>query len=124
MLGETALKYYNQGESCSKCIFLACEDMYKIKIDSSIYKMCGGLNNGFGIGEMCSAAVTAVMFIALYFCRDETKIKKARIYFLTSIQDRLKSCSCAKLKSNCGNVIRECGEALEETISEFNGKNR
>lgn len=119
MLGEKALKYFRQGESCSSCIFLACEDFYRIRLPEDIYKMCGGLNNGFGTGGMCSAAVTSVMFIAYYFGNDESKVRKARIYFLTSLQERMKSTSCAKLKKSCGNTIKECGELLEATIDKF-----
>ena len=116
MLGDIALKYYKQGESCSKCIFKACEDVYKIKLPNEIYEMCGGLNNGFGVGGMCSAAVTSVMFAAFYLGEDENR---ARIYFLTSLQEKMKSTACGKLKKNCGNAIKQCGDLLEETIEKF-----
>ena len=118
MLGKRASELYRRGESCSACIFKAYEDVYGMRLPKDYYKICPGINNGFGTGGMCSAAVAAVIVLA-YRLRDETMIKQARIYFLTAVNEKLKSTSCGRLKTDCRTAVFECGEILEETIDKF-----
>ena len=118
MLGKRASEFYRRGESCSACVLKAYEAVYGEKLPKDLYAICPGLNNGFGIGGLCSAAAAGVIVLA-YRLRDETKIKQARIYFLSAVSDKLKSTSCGKLKSDCKTAVFECGEMLEKTIDKY-----
>ena len=118
MLGKRASELFKRGESCSACIFKAYEDVYGTKLPKDYYKICMGINNGFGVGGMCSAAAAGVIVLACRL-RDETKIKQARIFFLSAVSDKLKSTSCGKLKNDCKTAVFECGEMLEKTIDKY-----
>jgi hypothetical protein len=115
MLGEKALSYYRQGYSCSACILRAGGKLYKLKIPPEIYDMCQGVNNGFGIGEMCSVIVAAVLLLGLIY-KDEKLIKQKRLLFLSGMQEKFGSLNCGKLKKNCSETIREAGNLLEKII--------
>ena len=119
MLGETAAKYHKNGESCTACIFKACEEVYGVKFPDGVYDMNFALNNGLGINGMCSAVVTGVLFLGYYFKDDEAALGKARLYFLDNVHRRLGTSCCGKLKKCCKKAITVCGDTLEETIEKF-----
>ena len=119
MLGNIAVRYYKNGESCYTCILKACEEFYKISLPAEIYDMTSGFGNGFGVSGMCSAAVTAIMFISCYFKNDEAKMKCARIYFLDKIHEKFGTTCCGKLQKCCKKAIYESGEALEDAIKRY-----
>lgn len=119
MLGDTAVKYYKNGESCFTCILKACEEFYGITLPPDVYSMTAGFGNGFGVNGMCSAIVTGIMFISYYFKTDEAKMKCARIFFLDKIHEKFGTTCCGRLQKCCKKAIYESGEALEETIRRY-----
>ena len=119
MLGEKAAGYHKKGESCTACIFRAAEEVYGVKLPDGAYDMSFALNNGLGINGMCSAVITGVLFIGLYFRNDETTMSKARLFYLDNVHKRLGTTCCGKLKRCCKKAITVCGDTLEETIEKF-----
>ena len=119
MLGDTAVKFYKNGEGCYTCILKACEEFYNYRLPQDICDMTAGFGNGFGVSGMCSAVVTSIMFLSYYFKNDEAKMKCARIFFLDTIHEKFGTTCCGRLQKCCKKAIYECGETLEKTINKY-----
>lgn len=121
MLGKLALKYYKEGYNCSQCIIKACDDFYKLNLDSRTYDILSCVSNGFGIGSICSVFAAAVMAFGLMF--DERKAKALRIAFLTEANKKFGAADCPRVHSymakngGCGKVIEETGEIIEKIVT-------
>lgn len=115
MLSQRAKYYYKNGYNCSQCILKACGDVYNIKINQQCIDMCKVVNNGLGVGSMCSVLMACVMVLGLLF--DEETAKSKRIIFLAQFSERHKNISCSKLKtSDCTYVVTEAADLLENII--------
>jgi hypothetical protein len=119
MLGEYALKYYNEGYSCSQCIIMAACRQYGIRVNSdNICSATKGINNGFGVGAMCSVPITCVMVIGLYF-NNEAVIKQKRLEFMLRFKEKFKSFNCSELQKRvyrCDEVIKSGCDILSELL--------
>ena len=120
MLKEKALYYYRKGYNCSQCILKACESVYKIPISNQSMKLCSAVNNGFGIGSICSVLVSGIMIFGIMFY--EVTAKKMRIKLLTMFNSK-HSLDCMSLKKefndgNCENIVGEIAQLIELIIDE------
>ena len=120
MLREKALYFYGKGFNCSQCLLKACESVYKIHISNQSLKLCSGVNNGFGIGNMCSVLISAIMIFGLMF--DETTAKRLRMKLLTTFGEK-HSLNCMSLKKefndkNCEKIIGAISDVVEKLINE------
>ena len=119
MLREKALYYYNRGFNCSQCLLKACESVYGVPISKHSLKLCAAVNNGFGVGNICSVIVSGIMVFGLLF--DENTAKKCRMELLSVLNEK-HSINCMSLKKefndkNCENIIGEIADVVEEIIS-------
>lgn len=107
MLSENAVKYYRNGYNCSKCIIKAAEDEYGIRAGDTALRMMGAVNNGFGIGVMCSVPIACVAVLgALY--KDEAVLKRKRLDFLVKFRKEFGGYNCSEILpriSTCEMVI-------------------
>lgn len=122
MLKKKALYFYNNGFNCSQCIIKACESVYNIPISRQAIKMCSTVNNGFGVGGMCSVLIAGIMVFGILF--DEDIAKSKRIKFLSEFQEKHKDINCAQLKSErkhgsrCEELIGEVSDLIEKIVKE------
>lgn len=118
MLSENAVKYYRNGYNCSKCIIKAAEAEYGIKVGDTPLRMLGAVNNGFGIGIMCSVPIACVAVLgALY--KDETALKRKRLDFLVRFRNEFGSYNCSEIMpriSTCEKVISGGCDILADII--------
>ncbi len=120
MLKEKALYYYKKGYNCSQCILKAAEYVYKIPISNQSMKLCSAVNNGFGVGSICSVLVSGIMVFGIMF--DEVTAKKLRIKLLSEF-GRGHKIDCISLKKefndgNCEKIVGEIAELIEFAINE------
>ncbi len=118
MLREKSIYYYKKGFNCSQCLLKACEQVYGINISKQSMKLCSAVNNGFGIGNICSVLISGIMIFGLLF--DENTAKKLRIELLTKFKEN-HSLNCISLKkefnaNNCENIIGEIADIVENII--------
>lgn len=118
MLSENAVRFYRNGYNCSKCIIKAAETEYGIKVGDTTLKMLGVVNNGFGIGAMCSVPIACVAVLgALY--KDEAMLKRKRLDFLVRFRKEFGSYNCSEILpriSTCENVIAAGCDILSEIV--------
>ena len=109
MLREKALYYYRNGFNCSQCLLKACESVYGIPISKQSMKLCGAVNNGFGIDNICSVLISGIMIFGLLF--DEITAKKLRLKLLTDFKSK-HAINCMSLKKEFGN--KSCDTLIGE----------
>ena len=117
MLKERVRAYCAAGDNCSRVILQAAAEEYGISLSEDILVVCSGISGGFGVGDMCSGLVAAVMALGLLFAEEEVKLR--RILFLMKIQERFGSLDCCRLSTlgeDCGGVLEEIAEVLQEII--------
>ena len=120
MLNKIALYYHKKGYNCSQCILKACEEIYNIKCSEETLNLCSAINNGFGIGSMCSVLIAGIMVFGLLF--EENTAKKLRLKLLLSFKEK-HSLDCISLKKefnnkNCDKIIEEISNIIENLINE------
>lgn len=116
MLKKQAVEYFNEGYNCSQCILKAANDIYRLNLPTECVNMCIGVNNGFGIGGVCSVLVACIMVISI-MCPDDIKFK--RIKLLDEFMADNGSINCGEIrKSNCINIIEDTCDMLEKIINE------
>lgn len=113
---KLALEYYKNGYNCSQCILKAAADRFDIVLPKKCLNMCRGINNGFGVGSVCSVLVAAIITLGLFF--NEQSLKRVRINFLNDFNSKYGSLNCAQLKSknNCEKIISDVAQILEKII--------
>ena len=114
MLSDMAIAYYNQGYSCSCCIIKGAEKLYGISAKDT-QRALSGINNGFGIGIMCSVPISCIMVLGLLY-KDESTLKQKRLEFLLAFKKTYKSFNCSEIQSkiySCEEVIRKGCDILE-----------
>ena len=119
MLKERVQVYHAMGESCSRIILRAAAEEYGISLSEMILAACSGITGGFGINGMCSGLVAAVMVLGLLF--EEEVVKRKRILFLLRVQEHFDGLDCCRLSAcgkDCGAVLMEIAEILQEIIEE------
>ena len=115
MFAEKAISYYNDGCNCSECMLKAYSDIYGTKIDDQLSSASKVINNGFGVGSMCSLLITGVIILSIHFGTDEARGK--RLIMLEKFYDKFGNFNCAIVKKKgCENVIREACGLLEELL--------
>lgn len=124
MLRKKALYYYKNGYNCSQCLLKACEQVYGISVSKQSLKLCSAVNNGFGIGNICSVLVSSIMIFGLMF--NNNTAKKLRMKLLADFSEK-HSLNCTALKkefndANCENIIGEIADLTEKIISEERNK--
>jgi len=120
MLKKKAIYYYRKGFNCSQCLLKACECVYGIPVSNQSMKLCSALNNGFGIGNICSVIISAVMIFGLLF--DEITAKKLRLIFFEEFSKEY-PLDCMSLKKkfkgkNCENIIEKIADITENIITD------
>lgn len=117
MLGERAIEFYRQGYSCSRCIMKAAESEYGISAKDTM-KALAGINNGLGIGAMCSIPITCILVLGLLYT-DENTIKQKRLEFLIRFKNEFKAFNCSEIQKQvcvCDTVIKAGCDILAEIV--------
>lgn len=115
MLGKKAIYYYKNGYNCSQCILKACEQEYGIVVSKNMLKMCTVVNNGFGIGNMCSVLIASIMVFGILF--DESTAKELRLRLLNEFHDTHSSFNCSAIgKGSCENIIIQIADITQRLI--------
>lgn len=117
---EKAEQLFNEGYNCSQCILKAGESSFGVPISKSCIRMCGAVNTGFGIGEICSVLIAGIMLFGLLF--DQETAKRLRLKLLDECTQKYGKLSCGYLKSSevksgdCGRLIYELSGLIEQII--------
>ena len=113
---EIAKKYYSEGMGCSRSILMAFRDKYGYVTDEVI-NSANAINNGFGIGGMCSALVAGIMIIGLLY--EEEEAYSERMKLMSCFQCRFCPINCmslAKERNDCTDLIDCVCDYLEEKM--------
>jgi len=122
-LGKKAISFYNKGHNCSQCVMKAADICYELKLNRNALNMCEGINNGQGVGSVCSVLLAGIMVFGLLF--DENDTKRARMLLLSECCDKYGSLDCAVIKKwrkngkNCEDIIFEITNMVEKIIDEI-----
>ncbi len=115
-----ALDYYKEGYNCSQCILKAAEEKYNIYISEENLNLCKGINNGFGIGGLCSLVTGGIMVFGLLF--DEATVKRLRLKLLDNFYDKYLSLNCCQLKgrdeNSCQSLVYEVADIIDNIINQ------
>lgn len=114
---EKVMCYYRQGYNCSQCILMAAAELYAFPLSEGTLNSCGAVNNGFGIGGICSALVGAVLVFGIMFSAERAKNLRLQL-FLRFHEDyeSLNCCTLSACQENCEGVLAEVAELTEELI--------
>lgn len=114
MLKDRAIRFYNSDYNCSQCIIKAANEKYGLNLPDECVKMCIGVNNGLGIGSVCSVLMACVMILSVMFPDD---IKRKRMAMINEFVCQNGSVNCGKImKSNCCDIIESSCDILEKII--------
>lgn len=116
---EKALRYYKQGYNCSQCILKAVEHKYNISVPKQCYSMCRAINNGLGIGGMCSVLTAGIMVFGLLY--DDMTAKRLRMKLLGMFQEKYGALECGVLKrgrSGCDEIIADIASMIDNIIQD------
>lgn len=114
MLKKRAVKYYKNGYNCSQCILKACADEYNVKIPKECIMMCNGINNGLGVGSVCSVLLACIMFLSI---KEPENIQHKRMLMVDEFAKINGSMNCCKIKKNdCTLIIENACDILEKII--------
>lgn len=128
MLSDIAIKYFEQGYSCSESVVKAAFELKLIDIDFS--KFTTGFSGGMGSGCVCGA-VAGSQCVLSYLNQDLPKstVKLIASKFVEKFQKQYKVCCCRILtrayehdpierRKNCVNIVQYCSKILEEMVKE------
>ncbi|MGE4214773.1 MAG: C-GCAxxG-C-C family (seleno)protein [Anaerotignaceae bacterium] len=113
---EIAQKYYNEGLGCSRSILMAFRDKYGY-VTEEVVSAANAINNGFGIGGMCSALVAGIMVLGLLYEGEEAYSERMKL--MTCFQCKFCSINCmslAKERNDCIDLIDFVCDYLEEIV--------
>lgn len=114
MLKNRAIRFYNSGYNCSQCIIKAANEKYGLQLPNECIKMCIGVNNGFGIGSVCSVLMACIMILSVMYPDD---IKSKRMKMINEFVCKNGSVNCGKImKNDCINIIESSCDILENII--------
>ena len=116
-LGSRAVYYYKCGYSCSRCIIKAAEEKYGISA-ADTHRALNGINNGLGIGIICSIPIACIMVLGLMY-DDESVVKRKRLELLMQFKDEFKAFNCCEIQKiipDCEQVIKKGCDILENLI--------
>lgn len=120
MLGELALKHYDECHNCSLCLIKAYAEAYNVTVPEQSLKMCSCIKNGFGIGGFCSAITGGFMIFGLHF--DEETSLRLRINLLDKFKQKFGDFNCSILTANstnqliCDELVYYTAELVEQLI--------
>lgn len=114
-----AIQLYRQGYNCALCLLKAAEFRYGIIIPPKMMQGCSVINNGFGVGGLCSVLVVGVMIFGMLF--DEKKAKQMRLKLFTRFHENHGNFHCSALSANddkCESIIAEVADLVDQIIAE------
>ncbi len=115
-----AISFHSQGYNCSSCIIMAASEKFNFAIPQQISDCCGGINNGFGVGTICSALVGSIMVFGILFSEETTKLM--RLELLMRFQSKyggLNCCMISACREDCDEVIGDIAEYTDELILKY-----
>ena len=126
---KLAIDLYKEGYNCCEAIIMSANKKYNLDITKDMLKFVSPINNGMGIGSLCSAIIGGIMVIGYIFekkCAPEhSSINHIRMKFINSINCELKVMNCSQIcrmsisKGNCINVISIIAGVLDKIISDY-----
>lgn len=120
---QKALRYYQEGYNCAQCILKAAAEQYHFPLPQTSLNCCRGVNNGFGIGGICSALVGAVMVFGLLFEAERARLLRLELFLrFHETHESLNCCSLSACNSNCNALVEDIATLTEEIIEEELGR--
>lgn len=121
--------YYKNGYNCCEAVIMAADKKYKLGVSKDVLYSANLINNGMGVGSLCSAIIGGVMVIGLVFGRQNTiqdsQLGQLRMQFLDCVNCELKSINCSQIcktplaRDNCIEVISIIAGILDKIISKY-----
>ena len=116
---EKAVRYYQEGFNCAQCILKAAAEQYGIKLPKESLNCCRGVNNGFGIGGICSALVGAVMVFGLLFNEERARLMRLQLFLkFHEKHESLNCCSLSACNTDCYALVEDIATLTEGIINE------
>lgn len=116
---KKALRYYQEGYNCAQCIIKAAAEQYGFELPKESLNCCRGVNNGFGIGGICSALVGAVMVFGLLFEAERARLLRLELFLrFHEKHESLNCCSLSTCNANCNALVEDIAQLTEGIIQE------
>ena len=127
---EKLLAMHAEGFNCAQCVACAFQD--KMGLDEkTVLALCGGFGGGLRFGEVCGAAIGAVMALSTQYPHvtanaPEEKANNAEKTqeFMRRFTGRYTYATCRDLKGKgktpCNELICGAAEILDEMLTEEN----
>jgi C_GCAxxG_C_C family probable redox protein len=115
-----AIYFHNQGYNCSRCIIMAAAEKFGFPLPQEVSDCCCGVNNGFGVGTICSALVGSVMVFGILFSEEKTKLMRLELFI--QFQEKyggLNCCMISACREDCDDVIGDIAELTEKLILKY-----
>lgn len=114
---EKVILYYRQGFNCSRCILMAAAETYGFSLPEETLDSCGAVNNGFGIGGICSALVGAVLVFGILFPDERAKFLRLQLFLrFHEKYESLNCCILSACQEDCEGILGDVAELTEELI--------
>ncbi|MBS4539436.1 C-GCAxxG-C-C family protein [Clostridium sp. D2Q-11] len=115
--------------NCSEIILNACNDYYKLGLDSKALKMIVPFGGGLNSEKNCGILTGGVSAIGIMFAEDKpslnTKMKEVTIEWVKTFENEFGSADCKIIKETKRDEVKGCepliikgSEILEEVLSE------
>lgn len=101
---------------CSRSILMAFRDKYGY-VTEEVINSANAINNGFGIGGMCSALLAGIMILGLLYKGEEAYSERMKL--MTCFQCKFCSINCmslAKERNNCVDLMDFVCDYLEDIM--------
>lgn len=114
-------KYINEGYNCSQCLLKAAAEKYDLDIPDNFLSGFNAINDGFGIGGICSALVAGFVVFGLMFDEEAAKVK--RLMLLSRFHSAAGSFDCCELSggsndNGCICIVMLAARLTDEIIAE------
>lgn len=126
---KLAADYYKDGYNCCEAIIMSANTKYKLNISKEQLKFASCINNGMGVGNMCSTVIGGIMVIGYIFEKkhapEHSNINHIRMRFIDDVNNQFKSVNCSQIKKNqmavdnCSYIISIIAMILDNIIAEF-----
>lgn len=126
---KISMDYYREGYNCCESIIMAANKKYKLNLNKDILKIASPINNGMGVGSLCSAIIGGVMIIGYIFEKnispEHTPINHIRMEFIDNVSCKLRAINCSQIcknfisENNCTEVISIIADVLDRVICKY-----
>lgn len=135
MLKDYAKKYYGDNYNCAETIIRAANDYYGLHLNDRDMIMVGSFGGGIQTGNTCGAVLSAAAVLSMKYieakAHESKDIKPVVGIMMDKFNKKYGSTLCRDIKPQsykpeygCLKTIETACDILEETINEYENRNK